>query len=203
MISLQNITLTRGEKVIIQNFSAGIPAGKITAILGPNGCGKSTLLAAISGDIKASSGTITIQGRDISEFSLRELSLLRSVVSQNHYYWLGFSVREVLALGQNPSAVSQIDRTLELLGISDAAHQNVLTLSGGQSQRVEIARALIRDSQIYILDEPLAAQDLASQERIVKILKSMRDSGKTIVLVAHSQSVNLSWCDQIIDNLAH
>jgi len=203
MISLENVTVLRGEKVVIKNFSAQIPAGKITAITGPNGCGKSTLLAAIAGDLKVSSGTISIQGRDISGYSLSELAVLRSVVSQTHYYWLGFTVREILTLGQSASALTEIDRVLELLGISDIAGQSVLTLSGGQSQRVEIARALIRDSQIYILDEPLAAQDLASQERIIETLKSMRDAGKTIVVVAHSQSENLSWCDQIIDNLAH
>ena len=128
---------------------------------------------------------------------------MRSVVSQNHYYWLAFTVREILALGQDASAQSQIDRVLELLGISEIADQSVLTLSGGQSQRVEIARALIRDTDIYLFDEPLAAQDIASQVRIIEIFKSLRDKGKTIVVVAHSQVENLSWCDQVIDNLAN
>jgi iron complex transport system ATP-binding protein len=203
MISLKNLTLRRGEKTVIQNFSAEIPAGKITVIAGPNGCGKSSLLAAIAGDLKATQGTITIAGRDVAELSISDLSALRSVVSQNHYYWLAFTVREILALGQDASAQSQIDRVLELLGISEIADQSVLTLSGGQSQRVEIARALIRDTDIYLFDEPLAAQDMASQVRIIEIFKSLRDKGKTIVVVAHSQVENLSWCDQVIDNLAN
>jgi ABC-type cobalamin/Fe3+-siderophores transport system ATPase subunit len=203
MISLKNLTLQRGEKTVIQNFSAEIPAGKITVITGPNGCGKSSLLAAIAGDLKATQGTITIAGRDVAELSISDLSALRSVVSQNHYYWLAFTVREILALGQDASAQSQIDRVLELLGISEIADQSVLTLSGGQSQRVEIARALIRDTDIYLFDEPLAAQDIASQVRIIEVFKSLRDKGKTIVVVAHSQVENLSWCDQIIDNLAN
>ncbi len=203
MISLKNLTLRRGEKTVIQNFSAEIPAGKITVITGPNGCGKSSLLAAIAGDLKATQGTITIAGRDVAELSISDLSALRSVVSQNHYYWLAFTVREILALGQDASAQSQIDRVLELLGISEIADQSVLTLSGGQSQRVEIARALIRDTDIYLFDEPLAAQDIASQVRIIEIFKSLRDKGKTIVVVAHSQVENLSWCDQVIDNLAN
>jgi len=203
MISLKNLTLQRGEKTVIQNFSAEIPAGKITVITGPNGCGKSSLLAAIAGDLKATQGTITIAGRDVAELSISDLSALRSVVSQNHYYWLAFTVREILALGQDASAQSQIDRVLELLGISEIADQSVLTLSGGQSQRVEIARALIRDTDIYLFDEPLAAQDIASQVRIIEIFKSLRDKGKTIVVVAHSQVENLSWCDQVIDNLAN
>ena len=203
MISLKNLTLQRGEKKVIQSFSAEIPAGKITVITGPNGCGKSSLLAAIAGDLKATQGTITIAGRDVAELSISDLSALRSVVSQNHYYWLAFTVREILALGQDASAQSQIDRVLELLGISEIADQSVLTLSGGQSQRVEIARALIRDTDIYLFDEPLAAQDIASQVRIIEIFKSLRDKGKTIVVVAHSQVENLSWCDQVIDNLAN
>jgi iron complex transport system ATP-binding protein len=81
------------------------------------------------------------------------------------------------------------------------ADQAVTTLSGGQSQRVEIARALIRDTAVYLLDEPLSAQDSQSKKRIISYLESLRDQGKTILVIAHIDRDSLSWCDQVIDLL--
>ena len=202
MISLRSVTVARGRKIILKNFSAEIPSGKITVITGPNGCGKSTLLAAIAGDIPIQEGLIKVESRDVSELSIAELALLRSVVSQSHQYWLAFTVREILRMGHLDVNSAKIEEVLELLGISDVADQSILTLSGGQSQRVEIARALMRDTPIYIFDEPLSAQDIKSQERIIALFQSMRDAGKTILLVAHAQNNNLAWCDQIINQLS-
>ena len=202
MISLRSVTVARGRKIILKNFSAEIPSGKITVITGPNGCGKSTLLAAIAGDIPIQEGLIKVESRDVSELSIAELALLRSVVSQSHQYWLAFTVREILRMGHFDVNSAKIEEVLELLGISDVADQSILTLSGGQSQRVEIARALMRDTPIYIFDEPLSAQDIKSQERIIALFQSMRDAGKTILLVAHAQNNNLAWCDQIINQLS-
>jgi iron complex transport system ATP-binding protein len=102
-------------------------------------------------------------------------------------------------MGQSPSAIIRIDSVLDQLDMSDFANQSVTTLSGGQAQRVEIARALIRDSQIYLLDEPLSAQDSKSKERIIEILQGLRDSGKTVLIISHSEVTSLDWCDQVLN----
>jgi len=202
LIEIKDLTVIRGGRTVIQNFNATINSGLITAIIGPNGSGKSSLLAAIAGDIPTSAGSITFDGREITTLSLLEQAEIRSVVLQDRSYWLSYSVWEVIAMGQSAAAIARIDEVLSSLDMVDFAEQSVTTLSGGESQRVEIARALIRDSDIYLLDEPLSAQDTASKARIIAILKRLRDQGKTVLVIAHIDKRALDWCDQVIDTLA-
>jgi ABC-type cobalamin/Fe3+-siderophores transport system ATPase subunit len=201
MISIKNLTVRRGKRVIVSGFNAEIPSGAITAITGPNGCGKSTLLAALAGDLAYEVGSVTISGRELETLSLTEQAALRSVVMQNRNYWLSFTAREVIAMGQDAAALSRIEQVMKDLEITSCADQVATTLSGGQAQRVDIARALVRDSAIYLLDEPLSAQDSTSKVRIIEVLKTMRDNGKTIVVIAHIEGSGLTWCDQVIDFL--
>jgi iron complex transport system ATP-binding protein len=199
LIEVKNIKIKFGTRVVIDDFSAVFAPGTISAITGPNGSGKSSLLGAIAGDIELDAGTILLAGADVKTLSLDKAAQLRSVVLQSRNYWLSYSVREVIAMGQSPSAIIRIDSVLDQLDMSDFANQSVTTLSGGQAQRVEIARALIRDSQIYLLDEPLSAQDSKSKERIIEILQGLRDSGKTILIISHSEVTSLDWCDQVLN----
>ena len=201
MISIKNLTVRRGKKLVVANFSAEISAGAITAITGPNGCGKSTLLGALAGDLAYEVGSVLINGREVKMLSLTEQAQLRSVVMQNRNYWLSFTAREVIAMGQDAAALSRIDQVMKELEITPFADQMITTLSGGQAQRVDIARALVRDSAIYLLDEPLSAQDSTSKARIIELLQRMRSAGKTIVVIAHIEGSGLTWCDQVIDFL--
>jgi iron complex transport system ATP-binding protein len=202
LIEIKDISILRGGRKVIHNFNATVKPGLITAIIGPNGSGKSSLLAAIAGDIAFSSGSITFDGRDISTLSLLEQAEIRSVVLQERSYWLSYTVREVIAMGQSAQAVTRIEEILAALDMVDFAEQSVTTLSGGEAQRVEIARALVRDTDIYLVDEPLSAQDSASKVRLIKILQKLRDQGKTILIIAHIDKSALTWCDEIIDTLA-
>jgi len=199
LIEITNLNIKLGNRLVVNNFSATLSAGTITAIIGPNGSGKSTLIAALAGDLPVSSGSIAIDGVGINTMSLKETAVLRSVVLQSRNYWLAYSVREVIAMGQGPAEIARIDLVLDQLDMASFADQSVTTLSGGQAQRVEIARALIRDSDIYLLDEPLSAQDSSSKDRIIQILQDLRASGKTIVVIAHSEVSALDWCDQLFN----
>ena len=202
LITIEKVSIIRGGKSILTDFSASIEPGKITAIIGPNGSGKSTLLGALAGDLPIASGMITIAGRDLKEISAVEQSQLRSVVLQNRNYWLSYTARELIEMGQGPAELARADAVMKSLDMTRYENQSVTTLSGGEAQRVEIARALIQDTPIYLLDEPLSAQDVQSKARIIALLQELRDQGRTVLVIAHIDKSSLSWCDQIIDTLA-
>jgi iron complex transport system ATP-binding protein len=187
VISINKITLEIDGREIIAGFSQEIPSGAITAIVGPNGSGKSTLLAAISGLITPTSGTITINGVQAALTSPSELAKVRAMVIQSQFYSLGFTVRQVLEMA---GPADGIMKELELTNIADRL---VTTLSGGESQRVAIAQAVAQNTPILLLDEPLAAQDIESRERIIQILTKLADSGKTVVVVVHENEKDLTW----------
>ena len=192
MITIDEITIVIDGREIIYDYSEQIPAGSITVIVGPNGCGKSTLLAAIAGDLAPDKGTITIDELHPILTSADTLAVIRSMVIQNQSFVLGFTVRQVIEMA---GASAHVMKALELTEIADRL---VTTLSGGEAQRVAIAQAIAQNAPVLLLDEPLAAQDVHSRGRIIKLLKDLAEKGKTIVVVAHSNETELSWADKVI-----
>jgi ABC-type cobalamin/Fe3+-siderophores transport system ATPase subunit len=199
MIDIKDLTLGYSSRIVLKNFSAHITAASITAIVGSNGAGKSTLLSAIAGAHTPISGSISIGGKDIATISAKEFAEIRAVAQQSHSYWMAYSVGQILHLGHESLTTSRIEDVAKSFGISEILQQSITSLSGGQLQRVEIARAFMRDLPLVLLDEPFASQDLASQEALIKRFEQERRNGKTIVLVAHREKSSLAWCDQIID----
>ena len=199
MISVSSISVVRGANPVIRDFNGEFKAGTITAIIGPNGCGKSTLLAAIAGDLPLASGVISLSEKDLASYQIAELAKLRSVVLQQPAFNLAFTVKEVLALARTAgSTLASENAAIAKLAISDLADRKVTQLSGGERQRVAIALAIAVDAPVLLLDEPLAAQDVESTDRIIELLKLEAKAGKTIIFVAHVPESELSWCDQII-----
>ena len=194
MITINEITIVRDGREIIYDYSEQIPAGSITAIVGPNGCGKSTLLAAIAGDFAPTKGTITIDGVHPILTAPAELSRLRSLAIQNQSYTLGFSVKEIIEMA------GPADEVMQLLDLTSLADRQVTTLSGGEAQRVSIATAIAQKTPVLLLDEPLSAQDVASRKRIIELLQKLADDGVTVVVVAHSNESELAWVDKVIKN---
>ena len=192
MITINEITIVRDGREIIYDYSEQIPAGSITAIVGPNGCGKSTLLAAIAGEIAPSKGTITIDELHPILTSPLQLARIRAVAIQNQKYTLGFTVKQVIEMAGPSEAVMQA------LDLTTLANRQVTTLSGGEAQRVSIATAIAQNTPVLLLDEPLAAQDVGSRKRIIELLQKLADDGVSVVVVAHSNESELTWADKVI-----
>jgi iron complex transport system ATP-binding protein len=192
MITINEITIVVDGRDIIYDYSEQIPAGSITAIVGPNGCGKSTLLAAMAGDIAPTKGTITIDDVHPILTAPSQLARIRAVAIQNQSYTLGYTVKQIIEMAGPSDDVMQ---ALELIALADRA---VTTLSGGEAQRVSIATAIAQKTPVLLLDEPLAAQDVRSRKRIIEVLKKLAEEGVSVVVVAHSNESELTWADKVI-----
>lgn len=201
-MSCDGLWLTRGSTPVLANFSLAIQEKSITGIIGANGSGKSTIVSVLAGDLKPDSGSVKLFDKDIDRFGLSELATMRSVVLQHQNFWLGYTVREVIEMGQDATSLARVDQVMRELGIEKITRQSVLTLSGGQAQRVSIARALVRDTAIYLFDEPFSSQDRESRKALIGIFQGLRERGKTIVIVAHLADSDLGWCDYLIEKLA-
>ena len=199
MISVTHLSLAYGDRVVLEDFSATCAEATITAIIGANGSGKSTLLAALAGDIAPAAGDITIDGVSIHDMKKSQLSKMRSLAQQSHHYWMAYTTDEILRLGHEAVSEDRFNYLIEKLGISEYLNQSVTTLSGGQLQRIEIARALLRQLPIVMLDEPFASQDVKSISAIIDLLREESAAGRTVLLVAHIRREDLSWCDQVIE----
>ncbi|MCX6443688.1 MAG: ABC transporter ATP-binding protein [Actinobacteria bacterium] len=192
MITINDVTIVRAGREIVYDYSEQIPAGSITAIIGPNGCGKSTLLAAIAGDLAPNKGTITIDDVHPILTSPAQLAHIRAVAIQNQSYSLGFTVRQIIEMA---GPADEVMKALELTSVAD---RQITTLSGGEAQRVSIAAAIAQKTPVLLLDEPLSAQDVRSRKRIIELLQNLAESGVTVVVVAHSNESELTWADKII-----
>ena len=199
MLALKNISFRYGEEsngFRINNLSFDAADGDFITVLGPNGSGKSTLLNLILGDLQPDRGEILFQDQPYIKFSRKELSKRISFVPQRYYSVYPFSVFEIVMMGRTPylsklgfeSAldVEKVENALELVGISHLKNKSINSISGGESQRAFIARALVQEPELILLDEPNSHLDLEHQISIFELLKKLNEeNGVTIILVSH------------------
>lgn len=203
-ITLTDLTVAYGDHVVLQNLTATIPAGRVTAITGPSGCGKSTVLSTILGLHPIAAGNITIDGVDT--FSIERSAWFSHIgyVAQQPVLAFG-TVREAVAPPGTPDdvlvqALSRAGLTLADLprGLDTPVGESGTALSVGQRRRVALARALLRQPDLMILDEPTAALDGQSEQEVLATLADLRASGVTVIVVAHRQAI-VEAADHVID----
>lgn len=179
----------------LDNVSMSLEEGKFIVILGPSGAGKSTLLNLLGGLDSPTSGTITVDGRDISTLSADELAEYRA--EKVGFVFQFYNLIPTLTVHENVRLVSEIapnalsaTKMLEEVGLSDHLKNFPSELSGGEQQRVSIARALAKNPKILLCDEPTGALDSETGIMVLKLLLRMaREYGKTIVIVTHNQNI--------------
>ena len=194
---------------IADSISFSLEKGKLTALLGANGIGKSTLLRTLTTAQPLLSGTILLNGKNIAEFSQKELAQQLSVVLTEKLPPSNLSVYEVVALGRQPYTnwlgdLSPVDQqktreAIEQVQIEELTHKKHFELSDGQLQKVLIARALAQDTDLVILDEPTTHLDLVHKASVIRLLKKLtRQTQKSILFSTHDIDLALEFCDEII-----
>ena len=200
MIDIKNITKSFGSLQVLKGIDLHINKGEVVSIVGPSGAGKTTLLQIIGTLDKPDAGTICIDGIDVSSLSTRKLSDFRNrhigFVFQFHQLLPEFTALENIMIpayiaGKSNSEAKQ--RALELLafmGLSDRAHHKPAELSGGEKQRVAVARALVNKPAVILADEPSGSLDSKNKAELHQLFFDLRDKfGQTFVIVTHDEGL--------------
>lgn len=192
-ISIQNASVHYGDVVAVDGVSVEVDAGEIVALLGPSGCGKSSLLRAVAGLEPLVGGSIAIAGTDMSGVPVHERNV--GMVFQDGALFAHHTVGGNIAYGlrahkwNRADADRRVTELLELVGLAGMADRDVATLSGGQAQRVALARSLAPQPAVLLLDEPLSALDRRLRERLSGDLRSiLRAAGVTALYVTHDHA---------------
>ncbi|TYT60774.1 ABC transporter ATP-binding protein [Natrialba swarupiae] len=192
----ENLVLGYGDEPIVDGESLEIPAGEITAIVGPNGSAKSTLLRALARQLEPDAGTVVLDGRDVTEFGDKAFARTLGLLSQESVSPDSVTVEELIYHGRYPHRGffepvgdddrAAVERAIELAGVEDLRDREVGALSGGQRQLAWIAMALAQETDVLLLDEPTTFLDLRHQLMVMDVVERLNEESKTtIVLVVH------------------
>ena len=202
IIKCENVSVVRGETTILQDVSLQANQGELIAILGPNGAGKSTLLGVLAGDLIPNSGTVNFGGDQISSLTKRELALRRAVLPQQVTVSFPFSVEEVVEMGRGPKQTGAdqdlIEMAMKRVDVLEMRTRLYRSLSIGEQARVSMARILAQDTPLLLLDEPTAVLDIGQQEKLMRIVRSLVDDGRTVIAVFHDLNVAMSFADRVV-----
>ena len=202
-LDLQGITVAFDDNVVLDDVSLSVASGEIVGLLGPSGSGKSTLLRAIAGTIRPDRGTIALDGQDVSAVPTHARGV--GMVFQDNQLFPHRSVGENVAFGLKMTGVGRADRRrraadwLDRVGLAGLGDRDVTKLSGGEAKRVALARTLIVEPAIVLLDEPLTGLDRELHDRLAHDLAELlRATGSTVLLVTHDADEAAIVCDRTV-----
>jgi iron complex transport system ATP-binding protein len=196
------------DRPALLEVSAEVRPRRLLAVVGPNGSGKTTLLRALLGSVRTDSGRVELEGRPVRAWSPGERARLIGVVTQREEYPFAWRAREVVMFGRYPwlgalAPPGPRDRTVvkEAMARCDVSHlgdRQIDTLSGGEWQRVRIARALAQEPRLLVLDEPGAALDLGHEMELFELIRQLVDEGLGGIVVTHQLNVAARFADEML-----
>lgn len=203
-LAIRGLTVSYGQKPAVFSVDMTVQAGAMTAIIGPNGAGKSTLLKAALGIVKPLAGQVSVLGRPLAEMRARIAYVPQRASVDWDFPTRALDVvemglyRDVGLLGRITGAhrARALD-CLERVGMRAFADRQIGQLSGGQQQRIFLARALAQEADLYLLDEPFAGVDAATEKAIIAVLKNLRAQGRTVVAVHHDLATVPDYFDRV------
>jgi manganese/zinc/iron transport system ATP- binding protein len=205
VLEVHDLTVSYEQHPVLWNVDLSLPAGKLIGILGPNGAGKSTLIKSIMGLITPTSGYVKIFDKPLPEVRSR----ISYVPQRESVDWnFPASVLDVVVMGTygklglfrrpGKKEIQIAQEALEQVGMTPFANRQISELSGGQQQRVFIARALAQQADLYLMDEPFAGVDMATETAIFQLLQDMAAAGKTVLVVHHDIHSAMNFFDWVI-----
>ncbi len=204
MIRIENLSVSYKETLALKDISLVLQGPTITGIIGPNGAGKSTLLKGMLGIIPHE-GHAFIEDKEMKK-SLKKVAYVEQKIHIDYNFPI--KVKECVSLGLYPSIPlfhtlkashwKKVADALEIVGLSDYAERQISQLSGGQFQRVLIARCLVQDADYILLDEPFVGIDSVSEEIIMNTLRDLKKAGKTVLIVHHDLGKVAHYFDQVL-----
>jgi iron complex transport system ATP-binding protein len=203
-IQVQDVSTSINEKRIISDINLEVRSGEFVGVIGPNGSGKSTLLKNIYRLNKPDCGLITLGDEDIYELSAKKTAQKMAVVSQESQNLFDFSVKEIVLMGRAPHKklieadtvedLRIIEEALDKVGLSNYSDRSITTLSGGEKQRVMVARALAQQAKVLVLDEPTNHLDIHHQIQLMDLVKTLNI---TVIAALHDLNITSTYCDRI------
>ena len=203
-IDVKELQAVLGGATILKGVDLNISGSKVVGVIGPNGSGKSTLLRCIYRVLKPSAGAVFLDGRPMQQIPVRESAQKIAVVAQHNFYNFEFSVEEVVLMGRSPykKALERdnaedyriVRRALDQVGMGAFAERSFFTLSGGEQQRVILARALAQQTPCLILDEPTNHLDITYQLELMDIVQGL---GRTVVAAIHDLNIAAMYCTRL------
>lgn len=204
-LQVYQLTVNYDKTPVLWDLSLEIPSGIIVGVIGPNGAGKSTFIKTALGLIQPISGKIEFFGQSLKEVRRR----IAYVPQRGSVDWdFPVTVRDLVLMGRYGSLglfqwprkadYAAADHALDIVGMSPYGERQISQLSGGQQQRVFIARALVQEADVYFMDEPFAGVDMATEAAIIKVLRELKDKGKTVFVVHHDLNTVEGYFDWII-----
>ena len=209
MLRANNLNLHIQGNTLLDNVDCEIATNQLVALVGHNGSGKSTLIKALVGEMRSSSGDVTLNERSISDYGSKELAQHMAYLPQQLPDAAGFTVRELVMLGryphqkwlQKPSQIDK-DKVAEALSVTQTealAERITATLSGGERARAWLAMCLAQDTRYLLLDEPLAALDMHYQLEVIQLIRRLVDEqGLGVVIIMHDINLAAQYADHII-----
>ncbi len=208
LLDAQHISVIIGNRTILQDCSLQARPGEFIGIIGPNGAGKSTFLKAIRKLIPRNGGTVSLNG--VSEDHLSEKDIARTIafMQQDFHISFGYTCKEIVLSArypylkwwqkENKKDKAIAEKWMAYTGTDAFAEKPIQALSGGEKQRVMLAKVLAQETPLLFLDEPTAALDLLYQEEIFRLCKELSEQGKTIVMICHDLMMAAQWCSRLV-----
>jgi iron complex transport system ATP-binding protein len=208
-IEIQNLSFSYKKNQVLTKLSFSVTEGDFFIIIGPNGSGKTTLMKAVSGILKPQDGQVKILNFPLADYSRKELAKTIALVPQLVSVDFPFTVAELVLMGRSPHLnilgleqekdVKIASRAMSFTEVEHLAHRKLDQLSGGECQRVFIARAICQEPKIILLDEPTASLDLAHQMKVMDLMERLKDEwGMTIIMVSHDVNLAAMYSDRLL-----